>query len=341
MLTFAIQNDFKFTVQPKVNGEMIDLSEMEDLSITCVNRFNGLSFRPIFTLKETGIEIEVQKEQVKQSGDYFVYFTYRRADGSYSDLFQDKKIGHIIFKIVPVGDQTSNDEETVEITVSPEYKGADGVTPHIGSDGYWYLGDTSTGVKAEGVDGKDFKYSDFTQEQIALLQKPASDAASQLEVLEQNVENAESNRLSSEYSRNSNEETRVSNENSRFFEEENRQVNEQARSDSEEQRISAESGRELSEQSRRASETSREENEASRVSAENARVSSESSRVSAESLRSTDESSRKTAETSRANAEALRVSAESARVTAEQNRVIEFNSLVGSLESIQTILQSI
>lgn len=34
-------------------------------------------------------------------------------------------------------------------------KGDDGVTPHIGENGNWYLGDDDTGVKAEGQDGKD------------------------------------------------------------------------------------------------------------------------------------------------------------------------------------------
>ena len=33
--------------------------------------------------------------------------------------------------------------------------GTDGVSPHIGSDGYWYVGDTNTNVKAEGQDGED------------------------------------------------------------------------------------------------------------------------------------------------------------------------------------------
>ncbi len=33
--------------------------------------------------------------------------------------------------------------------------GKDGITPHIGQDGYWYLGDTSTGVKALGINGAD------------------------------------------------------------------------------------------------------------------------------------------------------------------------------------------
>ena len=33
--------------------------------------------------------------------------------------------------------------------------GADGVTPHIGANGNWFLGATDTGVRAEGTDGKD------------------------------------------------------------------------------------------------------------------------------------------------------------------------------------------
>ena len=37
---------------------------------------------------------------------------------------------------------------------SGEFDGADGVTPHIGSNGYWYIGTTNTGVRAQGVDGR-------------------------------------------------------------------------------------------------------------------------------------------------------------------------------------------
>lgn len=33
--------------------------------------------------------------------------------------------------------------------------GTDGITPHIGENGNWYIGETDTGVKAQGKDGKD------------------------------------------------------------------------------------------------------------------------------------------------------------------------------------------
>ena len=41
------------------------------------------------------------------------------------------------------------------ITVNHGKDGADGLTPRIGSNGNWWIGNTDTGVKAEGADGKD------------------------------------------------------------------------------------------------------------------------------------------------------------------------------------------
>ncbi|GAK36752.1 SclB protein [Bacteroides graminisolvens DSM 19988 = JCM 15093] len=35
--------------------------------------------------------------------------------------------------------------------------GRDGLTPHVGTNGNWYIGDKDTGVKAAGKDGLDGK----------------------------------------------------------------------------------------------------------------------------------------------------------------------------------------
>ncbi len=71
--------------------------------------------------------------------------------------------------------------------------GKDGVTPHIGSNGNWFTGDTDTGVQATGPAGKDgepgkdgaqgdkgdkgdaFTYEDFTPEQLATLKGEKGD----------------------------------------------------------------------------------------------------------------------------------------------------------------------
>lgn len=52
-------------------------------------------------------------------------------------------------------------EELLKITVSGDttvVPGEDGITPHIGENGNWYLGNTDTGVKAAGTDGVDGGY---------------------------------------------------------------------------------------------------------------------------------------------------------------------------------------
>lgn len=46
--------------------------------------------------------------------------------------------------------KNENDIKNIELT-----PGEDGITPHIGENGNWFIGDTDTGVRAEGKDGQD------------------------------------------------------------------------------------------------------------------------------------------------------------------------------------------
>ena len=60
--------------------------------------------------------------------------------------------------------------------------GADGVTPTIGENGNWYLGETDTGKPsrgAKGDKGDPFTYSDFTAEQLAALKGEKGDTGEQ------------------------------------------------------------------------------------------------------------------------------------------------------------------
>ena len=57
-------------------------------------------------------------------------------------------------------------------------KGDDGITPHIGNNGDWFIGDTDTGVEAQGPQGqagRDFTYEDFTPQQLLRLKGPKGD----------------------------------------------------------------------------------------------------------------------------------------------------------------------
>lgn len=255
MLRFNFDNDFKFTIIPKLNGEPIGLSGLEDMKLVISNQCRNANFTPIWEITDVGIDIEVQKEMIKWTGVYTVFLTYRRPDGTYSDFFQDKKIGCPTFEIVPVGCNTDNDGEDVVIGVSPEYKGDKGDSAYqiavengfVGTEEEWL-----TSLKGETGDA--FTYEMFTPDQIEELQKPATEAAESITLIENAVSENELARISSEQTRESNELSRASAEN---------------------ERDTAESSRATAEELRVTAENTRGENEGVRISNESGRVSAE------------------------------------------------------------------
>lgn len=185
--------------------------------------------------------------------------------------------------------------------------------------------------------GDAFTYEDFTPEQIAELQKPATDKVVELDALELSLNNSENLRVQNENTRISNEEIRNTNETDRISSENSRQENEVSRQENENERILAETERNdtetiriSNENTRISSENTRNTNEQSRVNAENNRVTAENSRLSAENTRTTDETERASNESERKTAETARVSAENTRATAETSRTNAENTRVNS-----------
>lgn len=147
----------------------------------------------------------------------------------------------------------------VDVDVMLSYiKGDKGDTGPQGPKGD--KGDTgSQGPKGDkGDKGDAFTYEDFTAEQIAELQRPATEAAESVSKLEEEVSQAEALRASAEQTRKANEQSRISAENGRVSGENERKANEAARQSNEATRI--------------ANENQRQQNEKSRVSAETARA---------------------------------------------------------------------
>ena len=64
-------------------------------------------------------------------------------------------------------------------------RGDDGITPHIGENGNWFIGDEDTGERALGV-----TYDDLTPEQIEELRRPATEAATEANKAAQAAKNA-------------------------------------------------------------------------------------------------------------------------------------------------------
>lgn len=132
-----------------------------------------------------------------------------------------------------------------------------------------------------------FHFSDFTEQEIALLQQPATDAATQCYTIITLVNEAlgKMNELNDsvgqeETKRNASEQKRLNGEQERLINEEERKRQETVRINNEESRKSTEKQRELSESQRIQQEQARDDAEKSREQAELLRTQAESDRKS-------------------------------------------------------------
>ena len=179
------------------------------------------------------------------------------------------------------------------------------------------------------------KFSDLTDEDIAVLQEPAALVVADLREFETLAKSREESRHTNEQIRISNEEARINaetfrvgGETTRKSNEETRITNEKARisaetkrDEAEELRISAETGRNTEEGKRADAESTRKSNEETRIDNEGKRVITETSRSEAEVLRDQSETKRSDAETLREEAETLRAAAEVDRIDEETKRI--------------------
>lgn len=194
-----------------------------------------------------------------------------------------------------------------------------------------------------------FHFSDFTENEIKLLQEPALEAAQlandatseaikatkTITQTNDKVKVAEETRGAAEDIRNSSEKIRISNENKRTKEEairvqseKQRKIDEAARVSDEVVRVSqetlrikAETERDKLESNRITSEDERKSNETIRCKNEKDRQSFETARIESELIRITKETERQGAETNRNNSENIRLSNEEERKLSESKRV--------------------
>lgn len=268
-------------------------------------------------------------------------YTASYRDGVYTNCFRTEDGGmHFVFDDHRMGKGTLHWEPHFELPndIYPDnmqdlYRKAALDIELVDGDG-----DCPTTAELEAmlpyIKGEPFTYEDFTPEQIAELQRPATQAAEDLKEFQTQAEkkesereaaetkrisaeelreSAEAQRASAEASRESAEDTRVSHEATRCYSEEARSNNETHRRDFEKERVANEKARVSAEESRAQAETSR-------VSAEQSRATAESTRESNETTRSTNEQSRVSAEETRISNEQTRTSAEASRANAEQTR---------------------
>ena len=300
---------FKITVN-RLDNEPEDFTDARNVRLTVNRKYSSYQVFPLLTIRNNIIEFEFVGGGDAISGQYEFHLYYEKlneASVTGVDKFYLDFCNAFILVDLTCKEDTEFESESPSINlkgvIERNKDGKDGLTPFIGDNGNWWIGNVDTGKPSRG---KAFEYSDFTPEQIEELQKPASDMISELDKTNNAVKTNERQRIG-------NENARVSSEN--------------ARKESEDTRESAENTRASNEKARKTAETGRTSAEGSRVKSEQSRVDAESNRVKAENTRVEKENARQTAETTRDTNEQSRKQAEASRVTAEQGRVTEFNRL--------------
>lgn len=334
---------FKITVN-RLNDEPENFTDARNVRLTINRKYSSYQVSPPLTIHDNIIEFEFVGGGNATSGQYEVHLYYEKlneASVTGIDKFYLDFCNAFILVDLTCKEDTGFESESPSINlkgiiernrdgkdgvtprIDPETKhwmigiedtgivaeGKDGLTPSIGENGNWWIGDVDTGKPSRG---KAFEYSDFTEEQIKELQEPARAMIDALDTLDKAVTANEQQRIN-------NENTRVSSEN--------------ARKESESLRKSAEDTRASNEEARKKAETGRASAEDNRVKAEQSRVETESNRVKAETLRVEKENERQTAENTRDTNEQSRKEAETNRVKAEEGRVTEFNRLKSESET--------
>lgn len=148
-----IGNDFHFLWIIKDNGQTVDISEVDDFTITIKSQ-NGEEITPPYTLVNGSPLVQCNKEQLGTTGLYVINASWRVEDSTFSDGFRDCAADVDAFEIVQKSAQ-----EIGELVITTDIA--------IG-----YYGKNAYEVWVEnGNAGK--TYEDY----VAFLQKPSNDAA--------------------------------------------------------------------------------------------------------------------------------------------------------------------
>ena len=166
--------------------------------------------------------------------------------------------------------------------------------------------------------------ADFTDEEIAELQKPATDAIALCNTATDNANTAAANASTATEKADAAAENATDKATTASKLNDTVTAAEASRVAAENARVTAENARAAAESSRVDAESARDKAETSRVSEETTRQTNEKTRQSNESARQSSETTRQANEETRKKSETLRVSAESSRATAEAKRVEEF-----------------
>ena len=199
------------------SGNAIDFSNAYDINLYLQKQGSSTLLKQNFSQSGNTLKYQFNSDENNRGlGIYDLHLEWKKKNANSELTYDQYHFDYLgCFKIVHLSDE-ENWSEGVSGAVLQF--GADGLSAYeiavkngfTGTITQWLV--SLKGEKGDkGEKGNAFTYSDFTSEQIATLQKPATDAASNLTSFESNITNAENERVIAENARNNAETTRESN----------------------------------------------------------------------------------------------------------------------------------
>lgn len=266
-----------------------DSLEGRDLSLYLVNPYGSESSQAI-TVEGNTVTLRIAAGVCKVLGNYRLKLYENKGKAGQTVLDQCEGFCVVATTCQEGGKTEGLDLDTIELSGGDLAVGVQGKSAYEIAVANGFVGTEAEWLESlKGKDGKDFTYADFTPEQIAELQRPATEAA---QTASQAASKA--NAASESATRAAQTATQT----------------ETAIKQAEALRVTAEKQRETDESEREQAEASRKQAESGRATAEQGRVSAESGRVTAEQQRVTEfaqlkkESETATAEATKAADEA-------------------------------------
>lgn len=254
------------------NGQP-DSLEGRDLSLYLINPYGAESSQDI-TIEGNTVTLRIAAGTCKVLGNYKLKLYENKGKSGQTVLDQCEGFCVVATTCQEGGTTEGLDLDTIELSGGDICVGVQGKSAYeiavdngfVGTEAEWL-------ASLKGKDGKDFTYADFTPEQIAELQRPATEAA-QLA----NQATGKANAAAESATRAAQTATQT----------------ETAIKQAEALRVTAEKQRETNETEREQAETSRKQGESGRATAERGRTTAEGQRVTAEQGRETAEQTRVT-----------------------------------------------
>ena len=166
MNRILIGNDIFLQVAvTRMGGEPEDFTDVQSMEVVLWHMFHRANRKPAtYAVSGNTISISFDAPNQEEAGWYGISISYAKPDDTSESGVRNYAVDvPFAFELIKSSDYEccpvcpASQDEPLELcaNVSLCKDGKDGLTPHIGENGNWFIGSTDTGVSATGKDGID------------------------------------------------------------------------------------------------------------------------------------------------------------------------------------------